>query len=223
MKRLFCVLLSLLTVLSLFAACSTTEKQETTNNKKEETGVNQTETETPEGPNTNAEEENTVKEEKDELKSITAPITGVWVQCNAARKVSESGFARLIDSGNDTTAAFCLDVLNPYTGTLDGVFDHFKVRFPASAAISCQGDINSSEMELIDSEKVTMAGFDSIRFTGKVPNKSGWDCHVYGYTFLIDSVPYAVIGIVSDASQSEDLIAFINAEVDAIAATIKKG
>lgn len=223
MKRLFCVLLSLLTVLSLFAACSTTKKQETTNNKKEETGVNQTETETPEGPNTNAEEENTVKEEKDELKSITAPITGVWVQYNAERKTKESGYARLISSGNNTIAAFCMDVLNPYTGTLEDVFDHFKDTYPSRVAVACQGDVNSCSIELIDSEKVTMAGFDSIRFTGKVPNKSGWDCHVYGYTFLIDSVPYAVIGIVSDASQSEDLIAFINAEVDAIAATIKKG
>ena len=219
MKRIICALLSLLMVMSLFVGCSSTDSQETPN---KDNNQSQTESSKPATSSTNS-TNGTTNEEKPEMKSIIAPITGVWVQCRAERKVRESGNARIVASGNNTLVAYCMGIVDPYSGDLEGVFDFFKESFPANAASNCQGDISSSVIELIESKKVTMAGFDSIRFTGKVANKSGWDCHVYGYTFLIDGVPYAVIGIVSDATQSADLIAYNQTEVDEIAATIKKG
>lgn len=96
-----------------------------------------------------------------------------------------------------------------------------KAKLPNNASTHSRGDLWGCEIEMLESENVTVNGFEGIRFTGKVPNKSGWDCHVYGYLFLIDNIPCGVVGLVSAEAQDPAMIQQINAEVETVVATIR--
>ena len=70
-------------------------------------------------------------------------------------------------------------------------------------------------------KKVTVAGRDSIKFIGTVNNDDEWDCHVYGYTFIINNKAYALIGLVSAKEQDPEMIKEIDERIDKMAATIR--
>lgn len=77
------------------------------------------------------------------------------------------------------------------------------------------------------SEVVTMAGMDSMKFTGTTEymayEEEPWNCYVYGYTFVIEDVSYAVIGLVLPKEQEQSMIDDMKNQVDSIAATIRNG
>ena len=84
-----------------------------------------------------------------------------------------------------------------------------------------------SDIVVTSSEVVTMAGMDSMKFTGTTEymayEQDHWDCYVYGYTFVIEDVSYAVIGLVIPKEQEQSMIDDMKNQVDGIAATIRNG
>lgn len=223
MKRLICVLLSVMMLATLFAGCGAAEEP---NSEPGKETITDTPSPKPEGDSQKQPESTGDKESsdtKEEKQILEVPFKTVTAECGADRVVREEGFATVVYESKDAMVAFCMDVINTYDIELEEVLSVYEKRVPAVVSTMCQGDINGQTIEMLNSEKVKMAGFDSIRFTGKVANTAGWDCHVYGYLFLIDNDPYAVMGIVSQKDQNADLIAANEAEVDEIAATIKKG
>ena len=84
-----------------------------------------------------------------------------------------------------------------------------------------------ADIVVTSSEVVTMAGMDSMKFTGTTEymayEEDPWDCYVYGYTFVIEDVSYAVIGLVIPKEQEQSMIDDMKNQVDSIAATIRNG
>lgn len=124
-------------------------------------------------------------------------------------------------NNNDCLTGLCFQVNEEYTGTLEGVIDVYKKDFISDATTSSSGDLYGSEIEVISTEKVTVAGRDSIKFIGTVNNDDEWDCHVYGYTFIINNKAYALIGLVSAKEQDPEMIKEIDERIDKMAATIR--
>lgn len=107
-----------------------------------------------------------------------------------------------------------------YEGDLDGVLPLLMEKFENSVRGYMCGTIKGNELKLDSSEKVTVAGFESIRFRGKVYNNIV-DCFIYGYTFLVNDQPCMIVGIVSSDSQEQDLIDTVVQDVDAMAKTLR--
>lgn len=113
---------------------------------------------------------------------------------------------------------------------LEDVFDYVENDgFITSLTNAGSGGITyglfGEDIVVTSSEQVTMAGYDSIKYTGTIVNSptddDTWNCYVYGYTFIIDDAPYAVIGIVTTREQEQSMIDEMIAEVDEIAASIR--
>ena len=122
---------------------------------------------------------------------------------------------------NDALVGFSSKQSVKHEGTLLEAIDYFKSSFINDASVSSAGYLYGSSFEVDSTEEVTMAGRDSIRFTGKVLNRDTWECHVYGYVFVIDGIPCAVIGLVSAQEQDPAMIAEIDTRVDEIASTLR--
>ncbi len=217
MKKLMCMMVSLMLALSVLTGCVGSGN----GNPQDKTGPSKTEA-TENGEATGSAQEST-EGSKQDMQSIMTKFSDVWVKCPAEWGTKKEGIVTLMGPGNNSLVTFCVNTLEPYQGGLDGVFDFYKDKIPPRAAVACQGELNNASIEMISSEKVTVNGYESIRFVGTAPNASGWDCHVYGYTFLIDNIPYAIVGIVSQKEQEADLIASNKEDVDLVASTIKKG
>lgn len=120
--------------------------------------------------------------------------------------------------------------LSEFEGTLEEVLEQVNNSvFVGNVSESGSGGLPyglfGEDIEVISSEEVTIAGYDSIKYTGTIVNSpfedETWQCNVYGYTFLIDEVPYAVLGFVTTREQEQSIIDEMIAEVDAIAGSIR--
>lgn len=75
--------------------------------------------------------------------------------------------------------------------------------------------------------KADISGLEGMLYADVTPVLSElstgdtWECNTYGYTFIIDEVPYAVIGIFVAKDQNPMVIDKMMTEVDSIAASIK--
>ena len=106
-------------------------------------------------------------------------------------------------------------------GDLEGVINQTNKQFFNEIASYCEGRIASSTIEVTESEKCTVAGFDSLRFTGTVSSAGEYDCHIYGYTFVIDGTGVMVCGLVTAKAQDAGMIAEINTLTDAMAQSVR--
>lgn len=121
------------------------------------------------------------------------------------------------------------DVLEEFEGTLEEVIDYLNKSIFIAALTGAGGGLAyglfGEEIQVTSSEKVTMAGYDSMKYTGTIVNSPTdddiWNCYVYGYTFLIDEAPYTVLGFVTTREQEQSTIDEMIAEVDAIAGSIR--
>lgn len=100
-----------------------------------------------------------------------------------------------------------------------------KITYTAfsDAAGSAHGNIRNSSINVISTEKSTIADIECLKFTGSIPNAEldwKWNCHVYGYTFIYDGAEFMICGIVSKPEQDPELIAEINELTDFIAESI---
>lgn len=168
-----------------------------------------------------APDETAPSEQPAKLQTVYIPAKGICVDCDLRYTLRSEGCATLMYTSNDALLALCRYTSREYTGDLNGVFDIFKKKLPNDASTHSRGDLWGCEIEMLSSENVMVNGFEGIRFTGKIPNKSGWDCHVYGYLFLINKIPCGVAGLVSAEAQDSAMIQQINAEVETIVATIR--
>lgn len=197
-------------------ACGAKEDENVNDKVSSDNSPTATSTPTPITANDDIEDE-----KAEEVYTTRAPGQQIFIDYSVTLNRTEEPYATLMYDKKQALVGFTYDVYNEYTGTLEDVLEHLGGHYLNVAHIESSGSLKDSEITVTSSEKVTIAGQESIRFTGIAPNNNGWDCHVYGYTFLINNVPCGVIGIVSVSTQDASLIEEINAQVDTIAATIR--
>lgn len=117
------------------------------------------------------------------------------------------------------TVVFSTD---PYEGDLNGVLDTLMPVFGRAVKGYMRGTFTGNELKLAHSEKVTVAGFDSIRFQGTIYNNIT-DCYIYGYTFIINGQPCMIAGVVASDEQEQELIDNVTRDADEMAKTIRLG
>lgn len=171
--------------------------------------------------------EKTPSESEEEISNVimrTVQIPGkeIYVEFVDTLRLAQEAYTALMYADDDAVVGFFSTREDNYSGSLEDVIDLAKYEFIDDAGPVSSGWIYGAEIEVVSTESVEIAGRESVRFTGTVLNDGKWECHVYGYTFIIDGVPCAVIGLISDKNQqTEEMIATIDARVDEIAGTIR--
>lgn len=212
MRKFLSVLLVIMLVVSL-AACANnntpddTNKPTSTNSEEQASTNNETPT-------------SSSNETKENVKTAQIPGREIYVDYSTSMRKKDQGNTVLMYKSNDCLVGLSYQKTG-FTGTLNDVVDLFKNSFINDAANSSRGDLYGSEISISSSQKTTMANRESIKFTGTVRNEDSWDCHVYGYAFIIDNIPCAVIGLVSAQAQDASMISEIDAHVEEIASTIR--
>ena len=153
--------------------------------------------------------------------TLHIPLRDIYVSYEQGLREKGQGATTLVYNTNDALVGLTYDFDKVYTGDVDGVAQFFAEDFPNRASTSSQGWLFGSRIDILTSEACTVNGFDSVRFTGTCSNDGEWDCHVYGYSFIINDTAFAIIGLVSAREQDPEMIATIDARVDAMAATVR--
>ncbi len=157
-------------------------------------------------------------------KVVSVPGHNIYVNCSMDLRTKEQGRTVLMYSSKDKLVGLTFNKSEEYKGNLDGVVEFLSEKFLQNISNYQDGNYESSRILIESSSKTKINGFDSLKFEGKALNKSNdgeWNSYVYGYSFIINDIPVAVIGIVSDKSQETNMINEIKQNVDAIASTIR--
>ena len=215
MKKIFGVLLVLFMMCEA-TACGTKSDVETTTVSE---SVREQEKEKTEPERTAATEleDTDLNNKEDILKVVGQQIYFSYPENWAT---SQNGKTTAIFSSDECLVGVCYDWITEFDGTLEEIPDLFADSFGRDTVSICRGDIGTSSIEVLTTERTTVAGMESVRFTGTIKNNS-WDCHLYGYTYQVNGVNLMVVGLVSAQEQNSDMIAEIDTLTDQIAASVR--
>ena len=159
--------------------------------------------------------------DENKLQTIMAPAGTFYVDCEYKLNEKISGLTSLLYENEDSLIGVVARADQAYAENLQDVVNVFKKSFISAAATASRGYLHGSEFVIQSSKEVTIAGRECVQFTATVMNMDTWECYIYGYAFVIDNTPCAVIGLVSAQSQDQALIEEINTRVDEIMSTVR--
>ena len=131
----------------------------------------------------------------------------------------------VVVKNEDAIVSVCYDSLSTSSGVLEKIIENNTYFILSDAAGESHGNLGNSKINVLSTEKSTVAGVECLKFIGTIPNAElelTWNCHAYGYTFIYDGVEFMVCGIVSKPEQDPALIEEINALTDFVAASVHK-
>ena len=141
-------------------------------------------------------------------------------------KVFKNSNSSVVCKSEDTMVSISYRYQTDPNNDLEKIIEKITYTAFSDAAGRCHGNIRNSSINVISTEKSTLADIECLKFTGLIPNSSvanslgDWDCHAYGYTFIYDGAEFMICGIVSKPEQDPELIAEINELTDFIAESI---
>jgi len=96
-------------------------------------------------------------------------------------------------------------------------------KFLSNISLSTSGSIKEQNINIKDKENKIVNSYDAVKFTGSIQNSygDGWECYVYGYAFVAEGVPCAVIGVVSAKDQKQEQIKEVTETVDEMMKTLR--
>lgn len=130
----------------------------------------------------------------------------------------EKGYTELFKDGEKKLVAFT-DLRNETVKNEKEAFDLIYPKFKknVSSWLRINGETFTSE------ERIEVNGIETLKVTGTV--KLGvlnyYDCYIYGYSFIFEGVPCAIIGVVSDLDQPQEEIDEVTEIVDAMMKTVR--
>lgn len=133
---------------------------------------------------------------------------------------NKATYSTVLYETNESLVAVCYNFAVPYDGDLSGIVEFFGSGVMRDISAYSKGNMGVSSVTILSEDKVSVAGFDAVKFTGTAPNKD-WNCHVYGYTLMVDGMPMMVMGLVSTQAQDPAMISAIDAMTDQVAASLR--
>lgn len=169
----------------------------------------------------NENENENKEEEKNELLPYTykVPYDGysVFVDVPAFPK-DEAGYTEIFVDSSKKFVSF--------TALRDGVAEDAKAAFDLiypNYHKSVDGQISINDENITETETLEINGIPVYRFKGTVIAGlfDTWEHYVYGYSFVFDNLPCAIIGIVTDYDQPQEEIDSVTEIVDAMIKTVR--
>ena len=221
MKKLLLMLMTLVMVISCVACSSGDNNTEGTQGSSTSDVPNQTQ-----GTESNT---SNTSEPTDEIKMDGVAYVGgrsITVSYSTERRKETKSDSLVFNNQMSNAIVLTYDKSSSYTDSVDGVFsvlndgDLFNdISTYTGSAFSSGGPY---KIEVVSSEKVNVAGFESVKIIGTVTDANGKDAAVYAYTFVIDETPCMLAGIIIDDANNADVANVVKEEVDLMATTIKE-
>lgn len=221
MKKILLMIMALVLILSC-AACSSGD-----NNTEETLGSS-----TPELPSqtqgTESSTQDTTKPDEEIKLDGVAYVGGrsITINYNTSRRKETKSNSLVFNSKMSNAIALTYDKSSTYNGLVDGVFDILNdgdlFSDISTYTGTAFGGYATFKIEEVSSEKVTVAGFESVKIIGTVTDANGKAGAVYAYTFVIDETPCMLAGIIIDEANHSDVVNAVKEEVDLMAKTIKE-
>jgi hypothetical protein len=216
MKKVLCLLLAALLVCSMVACGKTPATNETT------APIVDVPDETEEQPQETTEA--TVPQQTEpQTTSNVVQIPGkeIYFTYPEGWIVEEEIYTLALMEDDSALVGICYDYYTPFDGNLEGLIDYYAQPFLRDISSYSKGYLRDSNIEVLTTESSTIAGYDCVKFTAKARNNDEWDCHLYGYTFVIGDTTLMVTGLVSAQSQDDGMIKAIDKLTDEIAGSVK--
>lgn len=168
-------------------------------------------------------------EPDDEIKLDGVAYVGsrlITVNYSTSRRKDTKSDSLVFHSKMSNAIVLTYDKSSPYTDSVDSVFEILNdgdlfgdISTYTGSAFSSKGPF---KIDVVSSEKVTVAGFESVKIIGSVTDANGKAAAVYAYTFVIDETPCMLAGIIVDDANNSDVVNAVKEEVDLMAKTIKE-
>ena len=168
-------------------------------------------------------------EPDDEIKLDGVAYVGgrsITISYNDNRRKDTKSDSIVFHSQVSNAIVLTYDESSSYTGSVDGVFEILNdgdlFGDISTYTGTAFGGGATFKIEVVSSEKVTVAGFESVKIIGTVTDANGKAAAVYAYTFVVDETPCMLAGIIIDDANNSDVANAVKEEVDLMAKTIKE-
>ncbi len=159
------------------------------------------------------------------IKIVSAPGQKIYVDCPTSLRTKNRPRTLIMYNSRSSLIGLTFLKANEFEGNIENVVSSINDSFFKDISGYSDGELDGSKIKVINQEYIKVGNYNCIKFVGTAKNKdfdgNEWDSYVYGYSFIINDIPVAVIGIVSDKSQETNMINEIKQNVDAIASTIR--
>lgn len=81
-------------------------------------------------------------------------------------------------------------------------------------------NIDGAELKAQTTEKVTVSGYEAVRFSGQIKNIEDGNYQIYGYSMIIDERPVMFLGILASEDQMDTELNGMKALIDQMAGSI---
>lgn len=153
-------------------------------------------------------------------KTLRVPSKDIYFTCPEGWSSGKETHTTVLLETDECLVAVCYNWSTPYNGDLVGIIDFFGTDVMSDVASYSKGNLWTSKVNATSTENTTVAGLNAVKFTGTAPNND-WNCHVYGYTMMVNDLPMMVMGLVSTKAQDPAMISEVDALTDQVAASIR--
>lgn len=154
-------------------------------------------------------------------KVLQVPTKQIYFSYPEDYMVEEETKTLIIRKNEEVLVGIFYDWQTAFDGNLEGIIKNNSSRFLRDISSYSKGYLRTSTIEIKETSNTSLAGYDSLKFTGKANNQGEWDCHVYGYTLVVNDVKIMIIGLVSPKAQEAEMISQVNELTDKIAASVR--
>ena len=213
MKKVLCVLLTVLMLLSMVACGKTpADPVKTTVEPTETTQKNQETTEQTEPNN----------DEEMQMQQFMFPLVKVY--CNVPEEYERvsRGCVALAIKNDAFVASVHNGDIGAYSGELEGILEFVAEDYLFETNIFLYKEIAAEELKASTVEAVTVSGYDAVKFGGPVKNIGNTFYEIYGYAMIIEDRPVVFMGILCSEDQAQADLEEMQELVDLMAGSIYK-
>lgn len=216
MKKILCMVLAALLLLSL-CACGGEEKPR---DPAATTTASGTEDKKPEKET----EKTSVETDKDEeeLQEIMFPLVEMYCEVPEEYSRKTNGSIAVTVGRDEFIATIFNGASGAYTGELEGILDFSAEMYANDVNKYLAPNIEAGELKAGTTEKVTVSGYDAVKFSGTVKNIGDGTYEIYGYSMIIEDRPVMFVGILCSEDQAKADLEEMQALVDLMAGSIYK-
>lgn len=217
MKKWLCTIMAALLLLSMTACGGPSTTPESTGDTQSSAVIPENTTK-----QESTENNNSVSNTQETLVKFRLPAVSAYCMApkSCGRKVNEK-VAVAQSNKNYIASVYCGDA-DSFNGQLEEMLTACAGEYTSGMNKYLYPSIKKENLKAETTEKVTISGFEAVKFTGEITNGLSGVYKIYGYSTVIDERPVMFIGFLVSEEQGDADLQAMQALVDQMAGSIAK-
>ena len=211
MKKVLCVLLTALLLLSA-TACSAPENNGTVSKPGSAT--------TPTQQTAVMEPTQGTQNNEEALTKMQFPKMAMY--CMVPEKCTRKTNGKIVCTTDDQD--YIATIFNgdkgSFTGDMSDILTASADKYAGDVNKYLSTNIDGAELKAQTTENVTVSGYEAVRFSGQIKNIKEDNYKIYGYSMIIDERPVMFLGILASEGQVDTELNGMKALIDQMAGSI---